>query len=190
MVVLPKGWRSVCNCSDSIIYCYSEVSWEYLPGHDRKVTSHKKIVFIPYEGYKGGNRDYCSYFSVTFKITRKFLIVFVRLILGKVGIGGFTGPRRESDIRQENISIYHQGYKAGNRDYCSNFSMAFETTSKFLIIFVRLILGKMGIDGFIEPRRESDIKHSYSHLKITAYIGYYRTQRNTIIIIIVSILNI
>ena len=32
----------------------------------------------------GGNRDYCNPISVTFETTRKFLIVFVRLVLGKV----------------------------------------------------------------------------------------------------------
>ena len=36
--------------------------------------------------------------------------------------------------------------------------MTFETTGKFLIVFVRLILGKVVVDGFTEPRRESDIR--------------------------------
>ena len=43
----------------------------------------------------------CSHFSVTFETTRKFLIVFVRLIMGKVGVDVFTGPRLESNIRYE-----------------------------------------------------------------------------------------
>ena len=73
----------------------------YLPGHDGKVTSDKNMISISHQGYKGGDRDYCSHFSVTFETTGKFLIVFVRLILGKVGVDGFTGPRRESDIRYE-----------------------------------------------------------------------------------------
>ena len=72
-----------------------------LSGHDRKVTSDKKIIFIPCEVYNSGNRDYCSHFSVALETTGKFLIVFVRLILGKVGFDGFTEPRRESDIRYE-----------------------------------------------------------------------------------------
>ena len=50
-----------------------------------------------------------------------------------------------------------QRYKAENRDYCSNFSMIFET-SKFLTSFLRLILGKAGVDGFTMPRREIDIR--------------------------------
>ena len=72
-----------------------------LSGHDRKVTSDKKIIFIPCEVYNSGNRDYCSHFSVALETTGKFLIVFVRLILGKVGLGRFAGPRRESGIRYE-----------------------------------------------------------------------------------------
>ena len=67
-----------------------------LSHHDGKVTSDKKMISIPYEGYKGGNRDYCSHFSVTFETTGKFLIVFVRLILRKVGVDVFTG---ESEVR-------------------------------------------------------------------------------------------
>ena len=31
----------------------------------------------------------------------KFLIVFVRVILAKVGVDRFTGPRREGDIKYE-----------------------------------------------------------------------------------------
>ena len=69
-----------------------------LPGHDRKVTSDRKMIFIPYDSFKGGNRDYCSHFSVIFETTGKFLIVFVRLILGKKEVDGFTGPRRENDV--------------------------------------------------------------------------------------------
>ena len=45
------------------------------------------IIYIPYEGY------------VTFEKTVKFLIVFVRLVLRKVGVDRFTGARWESDIR-------------------------------------------------------------------------------------------
>ena len=45
--------------------------------------------------------DFYRHFSVRLETTGKFLIVHVRLILGKVGVDGFTGPRRESDIRYE-----------------------------------------------------------------------------------------
>ena len=36
----------------------------------------------------GGDRDYYRYISVTFERTGKFVIVFVRLVLGKVGVDG------------------------------------------------------------------------------------------------------
>ena len=47
----------------------------------------------------GGNRDYYSHFLMTFETTRKFVIVLVRLILGKLWVNVFTGPRRENDVR-------------------------------------------------------------------------------------------
>ena len=72
-----------------------------LPGHDGKVTLDKKMIFIIHKRNKGGNRDYCFHFSVTFKTTGKFLIVFVRLILGKKEVDGVTRPRREIDIKYE-----------------------------------------------------------------------------------------
>ena len=46
-----------------------------------------------------GNRDYFSHILVTFETTGKFVIVFVKLGLGKVGVDVFTGPRLENDVR-------------------------------------------------------------------------------------------
>ena len=37
--------------------------------------------------------------------------------------------------------------------------MGFETTSKFVIVFVRLILIKMGVDRFTGPGLKIDIKY-------------------------------
>ena len=85
-----------------------------LPGHDGKLISHKKIISISHQGYKDGNRDYCSHFSVTFETRGKFLIFFLRMILGKVGVDGFIGPRRESDIIYEydlKVVLKGLGYK-------------------------------------------------------------------------------
>ena len=59
------------------------------------------MICFSHQGYKDGNRDYCSHFSVKFERTGKFLIVFLRLILGKVWVDGFTGSLREGDIRYE-----------------------------------------------------------------------------------------
>ena len=52
-------------------------------------------------------------------------------------------------------------YKGGNRDYRSHFLMMFETASKFLIAFVRLILGKNGVDEFNEPRGKIDTRYEF-----------------------------
>ena len=59
------------------------------------------MIFSSYQRYKDGNRDFYSHFSVIFEIKKKFLIVFVRLILRKVRVGRFVGPRREIDIKDE-----------------------------------------------------------------------------------------
>ena len=81
-----------------------------LPGHNGKVTSDKKKVCNSYQKYKGEDRDLCSYFSVIFEITIKFLIFLVRLILEKVGIDGFTGPPREFRIRYEfGLKVFLKG---------------------------------------------------------------------------------
>ena len=53
--------------------------------------SDKKMYSIPYESYGSGNRDYCGHFSVTFETIDKFLIVFVRLVLGKEGLTDLPG---------------------------------------------------------------------------------------------------
>ena len=59
----------------------------------------------------------------------------------------------------------YQRYKGDNSDYCSHFSVSFETASKFLIAFVRLILGKEKVDRVTELRREIDIRYEFD-LKI------------------------
>ena len=58
---------------------------------------------------------------MAFQTAGKFLIVFVRLILGKKGINGVTGLRREIDIRYE-IDLKGLGT---NRDSCSRFLSTF-----------------------------------------------------------------
>ena len=40
----------------------------------------------------GGDGDYYRHILVIFERTGRFLIVFVRLILGKVRVDWFTGP--------------------------------------------------------------------------------------------------
>ena len=43
------------------------------------------------------------------------------------------GRKVKSD--KNTTSRSHQRYKGGNNDYCSHFSVTFETTSRFLIVF-------------------------------------------------------
>ena len=111
----------------------------------------KKNVLESCQSYKGGNRDYCTRFWLNFQATIKFVVVSVRLILGKNGIDGFTGPRREVTSDKKMIFISNQSYKDGNRVTAAIFLVIFETTSKFLIVFVRLILRKGKVDGLTRP---------------------------------------
>ena len=72
------------------------------------------MIFISHQRCKGGHRDFCRHFSAIFETTGKFLIVFVRLILGKAGVEGVAGPRREIDIRYEfdfNVILKDVGWK-------------------------------------------------------------------------------
>ena len=52
-----------------------------------------------------------------------------------------------------------------NRDYLSHFSLIFETTRKLPIVFLRLVFGKVGVDGVNGPRRETDVRYE-SDLKM------------------------
>ena len=71
------------------------------PGHGGKATSDEKMICNSYQSRKGENKNYCNRFSVIFETTSKFLFAFVRLILARVGVDGFTGPRQEIDVRYE-----------------------------------------------------------------------------------------
>ena len=70
-----------------------------LPGHDGKVTSDINVISISYQVYNDGNRDYFSHFSMTIETTGKFVIVSVRLILGKMVVDGFTALQREINVK-------------------------------------------------------------------------------------------
>ena len=87
---------------------YLPIKFMYLPVHyisfESYIGFYQKVkinVLGNCRRYKSGNKDHCCHFSLIFKTTSKFSIVFVRLMLGKKGIDGFTGSRRETDIRYE-----------------------------------------------------------------------------------------
>ena len=44
--------------------------------------------------------------------------------------------------------------------------------SKFVIVFIRLILEKVRIDGFSEPRRKIDIRFQYDLKIVLKDLGY------------------
>ena len=69
------------------------------------------------------------------------------------------------------IFISFQRNKKGNGDYYSHFSVIFETTSKFPIVFLRLIFGKAGVDGVTEPRRETDVRYESDLMIILKDLG-------------------
>ena len=97
-----------------------------------------------------------------------------------MGVDRVTGPRREINIRCEfGLKIILKGWPAAllkrdsiaNRDYCSHFSVIFEVTSKCLIVFVRLMLGKVKVDGFTGPRRKIDMRYEFGLKVILKGLG-------------------
>ena len=72
-----------------------------LPGHNGKVTSNKKMIFISHRMSNVGNKNYCSHFSVIFEATSNIPINFLRLLFEKAGVDRVTGPQQEIDIRYE-----------------------------------------------------------------------------------------
>ena len=124
-----------------------------LLGHNGKVTSDKKIVFFSHQRYKSGNRDYCIHFSVTYETTTKFLIVFVRLLLGKRGLQCY---RPMGNWHQ--IWIWFEDNFKGFRVQIEIIVAIFEWISKpqLNIVFVRLKVEFDGLPGH-EGKVTSDI---------------------------------
>ena len=49
--------------------------------------------------------------------------------------------------------------------------MIFDTTSKFVIVFVRLTLRKVWVDRFTLPQREIDIRYIFGFKVLLKYLG-------------------
>ena len=60
----------------------------------------------------------------------------------KLGLTDLPGQNGKVMSGKKTTFTYHQKYKGENRNYFSHFFAIFEATSKFLIVFVWLILGK------------------------------------------------
>ena len=77
--------------------------------------------------------------------------------MGKVWVDGVTGQQREIDGRHEfdlKINLKASGCK---KRLLSCFWLNFQAAIEFAIASVRLVMPKIEIDGFTEPRRESDL---------------------------------
>ena len=84
---------------------------------------------------------------MSFQAASKFVIVSVILIL-QVGVDRFTGPQQEIDIRYEfDFEFIRKALRSKWR-LLQPFSVIFQITSKFLFVFARLILGRVGVDRF------------------------------------------
>ena len=60
---------------------------------------------------------------------------------------------------------FSKGIRYKGRIILQHFSEIFETTSKFVIAFVRLILGKVQVDGFTGAQQKTDTRYEFG-LKI------------------------
>ena len=75
-------------------------------------------------------------------------------------VDGFTGPWRESDIRKKIWFVTHiKAITVKIEIIVNHFSLIFETTSKFLIAFVRLILGRKGVDRCTRPQQKIYVRN-------------------------------
>ena len=113
-----------------------------LPCHHGKATSDREMIFISPQRNKGGNGDYCSHFSVTLETPGKFIIVFISLILGKIGIDGVN---RVTAGNWHPRWIWFEGNFKG-------FKVNFQATIKFVVVSVKWV------GGCNEPRQESDVR--------------------------------
>ena len=105
------------------------------------------MIFTSHQRHKGGNRDYCSHFILIFETASKFLIFFVRLILAKVGVDGFTGPRGEIDIRYElNLKIILTGLEYKWR-FLQTFFIEFPSNNLIYYCFCQIDVGESWVDG-------------------------------------------
>ena len=98
---------------------------------------------------------------MNFQSTNKFATVYIRLILSKAEADGFTRPWQEIDNKYEfDFEIVWKTLRCTWR-ILQLFSVVFQTTTKFVIVFVRLILGKVEVDGFNGSRQKTDFRSEF-----------------------------
>ena len=110
------------------------------------------------------NQRFLPSFLIEFPSNKSItFIVSVRLILPKVGVEASHNGKVTLDKKM--IFISHQRCKSRNRDHQNHFSVTLETAGNFLFLFVRLILGKKGVDRVTGPQWEIYIRYE-SHLQV------------------------
>ena len=129
-----------------------------LPGHEGKLTSNIKVFRVQIE-------IFAAVFDWISKQQLNLLLFLSDWHCGKLGLTDLLGHDRKVTLDKKMIFISHQRHKGGYGDYCRHFSLIFEITSIFSIVFVRLILWKKGVNGVTWPRRKIDIRYQF-HLKI------------------------
>ena len=118
----------------------------YLPSHDGKVTSDKKMILIFHHINKGGNGDYWSCYSVIFETTSKFPIAFLWLVSGKLVVDGVTGPQRESDMGYESdLKIILKNLKCKIEILATVFGWISKHQSNLLLFLLNWYCRKLGL---------------------------------------------
>ena len=79
-------------------------------------------------------------------------------MLPKIRVYRFNGARQEIDVRYEFDFELLWNTLTKKREII----VTFETTYTFPTVFLRLILGKVGVDRFTGPRWESDIRYEFN----------------------------
>ena len=91
----------------------------------------------------------------------KFPFVILRWLFQKWGLTELLGHDRKLLSDMNLICRYFQSFVDENRESCHLFPLNFQATIKYVVFSVRLIFLKVGVDGFIMPRRESDVRDKF-----------------------------
>ena len=111
-------------------------------------------------------------FWLNLQATSNFFVVSIRLMLPKDGGWQIyrTTMRKSRQIRKWFLT-HNKSIRVEIEMFQPIFA-DFQTTSKFVINFVRLILGKVGIDRFTKPWQEIDIRYRFGLEVILKGLGF------------------
>ena len=73
----------------------------------------------------------------------------------------FPGNGRKLTSDMILILNSYESSLAASRNYCSHFWLIFQAKTNFAIAFVRLILGKVGVDRFTRKQRETEVRYQF-----------------------------